>query len=228
MRYIGIIPARGGSKGVPDKNIRILNGKPLISYTIEAALKSSLDKVIVSTENIEIARIVESYGVKVIQRPKELATDEIPMLPVIEHALSNIEDKFDAVVLLQPTSPMRSYQHINDAINIFNADIHADSLVSVSKVPHIMCPEKVMLFSDGYLLGNNEMLQRQKIQSYYARNGAIYIARPSTIKCSGFLGSFILPYFMKKNESIDIDDIDDWEIAEALMLWQKKRKNATR
>ena len=156
MKILGIIPARGGSKGIPKKNIKLLNGKPLIAYTIEAALASNLDRVIVSTDCKEIAGISKEYGAEVIIRSFNLAEDTTPTLPVLQHVVSKLEVEFDAVMTLQPTSPLRTSKHINEAIELFESDKEVDSLVSVVEVPHNYMPEKLMSFDGKYLTGNRD------------------------------------------------------------------------
>lgn len=217
MKTLGIIPARGGSKGIPKKNIKLLNGKPLIAYTIEAALSSTIDRLVVSTDCQEIAQVAKQIGVEVIIRPSELAKDSTPTLPVLQHIVNNINETFDAVVTLQPTSPLRVAKHINEAIEIFKNDDMADSLVSVIEVPHNYMPEKLMDIKGKYLVGNSEAKRRQEINKTYARNGAaIYITK--AIRLDEYIfGGNILPYFMKKINSVDIDYIEDWEIVECLL-----------
>lgn len=217
MKTLGIIPARGGSKGIPKKNIKLLNGKPLIAYTIEAALSSTIDRLVVSTDCQEIAQVAKQFGVEVIIRPSELAKDSTPTLPVLQHIVNNINETFDAVVTLQPTSPLRVAKHINEAIEIFKNDDMADSLVSVIEVPHNYMPEKLMDIKGKYLVGNSEAKRRQEINKTYARNGAaIYITK--AIRLDEYIfGGNILPYFMKKINSVDIDYIEDWEIVECLL-----------
>ena len=214
MKILGIIPARGGSKGIPRKNIKLLNGKPLIAYTIEAALASNLDRVIVSTDCKEIAGISKEYGAEVIIRSFNLAEDTTPTLPVLQHVVSKLEVEFDAVMTLQPTSPLRTSKHINEAIELFESDKEVDSLV---EVPHNYMPEKLMSFDGKYLTGNREVKRRQEISTMYARNGAaIYITK--TEKLGEYIfGGKILPYFMSKIKSFDIDDMEDWEIVERII-----------
>ena len=148
MKTLAIIPARGGSKGVPRKNVRALAGKPLIAWTIEAALAASgLDRVIVSTEDAEIAAISREFGADVpFLRPAELAGDATTTLAVLQDLLARLETdegyRPDAVMTLQPTSPLRTPDHINDAIALFEADPEADALVSCIQVPHIFHPER--------------------------------------------------------------------------------------
>ena len=217
MKILGIIPARGGSKGIPKKNIKLLNGKPLIAYTIEAALASNLDRVIVSTDCEEIAGISKEYGAEVIIRSFNLAEDTTPTLPVLQHVVSKLEVEFDAVMTLQPTSPLRTLEDINKSIEIFSSDKEADSLVSVVEVPHSYMPEKLMSLNGKYLTGNSQVKRRQEVSTIYARNGAaIYITK--TEKLSEYIfGGKILPYFMSKIKSFDIDDIEDWKIVERLI-----------
>lgn len=217
MKILGIIPARGGSKGILKKNIKFLNGKPLIAYTIEAALNSKLYRVIVSTDCDEIADVSKMYGAEVMMRERYLAEDKTPTLPVIQDVLKRIDEKFDAVMTLQPTSPIRNTQHINEAIELFGKDQEANSLISVVQVPHNFMPEKLMSFNGKYLLGNTEVKRRQDIAISYARNGAaIYITRTENLD-EYIFGGKILAYYMSKLESFDIDDMEDWEIVERLL-----------
>ena len=217
MKTLGIIPARGGSKGIPKKNIKLLNGKPVIAYTLEAALSSTIDRVVVSTDCQEIAQVAKQFGVEVIIRPSELAKDSTPTLPVLQHIVNNINETFDAVVTLQPTSPLRVAKHINEAIELFKNDDMADSLVSVIEVPHNYMPEKLMDIKGKYLVGNSEAKRRQEINRAYARNGAaIYITKASRLDKYIFGGN-ILPYFMSKINSIDVDDLEDWEIVNRII-----------
>lgn len=217
MKILGIIPARGGSKGIPKKNIKLLKGKPLIAYTIEAALASNLDRVIVSTDCKEIASVSKEYGAETIMRPAHLAEDRTPTLPALQDVVARLDEEFDAVTTLQPTSPLRTVEDINKSIEIFSNDREADSLVSVVKVPHNYMPEKLMSLDDKYLTGNGEIKRRQEVSTMYARNGAaIYITK--TQKLSEYIfGGKILPYFMSKMNSFDIDDMEDWEIVERLI-----------
>lgn len=220
MKCIGIIPARGGSKGIPRKNIKDLCGKPLIQYTIEEALKSNLDHVIVSTDDKEIAEISKSCGADVMMRPLELAEDKTPTLPVLLNVIDRLEEKYDYVVTLQPTSPLRKANHINEAIEAITKDRNADSLVSVVEVPHNCSPSSIMELNGEYASPVEKgeiILRRQDKPVFWARNGAaIYITK--TDKLPEFIwGGNTIPYKMNKIESFDIDDADDWKIVECLM-----------
>lgn len=217
MKIIGIITARGGSKGIPAKNIKILNGKPLIGYTIEAALNSNLDRVVVTTESEKIARIAREYGVEVMSRPYELALDSTPTLPVLLDVVNRVKEKFDAVMTLQPTSPLRTAEHINQALELFKKSPTVDSLISVVKVPHNFAPEKLMTYDGQFLKGDSRVRRRQDLKTFYARNGAaIYITRTNNLNKYVF-GGKIVPFFMDKLHSFDIDDSEDWLIVENLM-----------
>jgi CMP-N,N'-diacetyllegionaminic acid synthase len=217
LKILGIIPARGGSKGIPKKNIKLLNGKPLIAYTIANALASNLDRVIVSTDNEEISRISKECGAEVIIRPDHLAEDKTPTLHVLQDAVSQLDEKFDCVMTLQPTSPLRNSEHINEAIKLFEIDKEADSLVSIVEVPHNYMPEKLMSLEGKYLFGNSDTKRRQDVPIIYARNGAaIYVTK--TEKLNEFIfGGNTLPYFMSKIDSFDIDDLEDWKIVERII-----------
>ena len=227
-----IIPARGGSKGIPRKNIRKLNGVPLLHYTASAALCSNLiDRVILSTEDEEIREVGLKLGLEVpFIRPANLADDSSPGLPVIQHAIKKIStgNNFpNQVIVLQPTSPLRTTKHIDEAINLFLGS-NCDSLVSVTEVPHNENPFSIMRITkdnllEPYLKYDEKMNLRQKKPTFYARNGAaIYICTHECLmEKNSMFGDKILPYFMSKEDSLDLDDMFDWEIMEYLI---KKRK----
>ena len=220
MKFLAIIPARGGSKGIPKKNIKEMAGKPLIQYTIGAAQKSRIDKIVVSTDDNEIRKVVEKLGVDVIMRPDELAQDSTPTLPVLLDVVEKLEEKFDAVVTLQPTSPLRKPQHIDDALSLFEKDEKADSLVSVVEVPHNCSPSSIMEMEGEYIVPvekENIILRRQDKPVFWARNGAaLYITRIEKLK-DFIWGGDTIPYPMSKLESLDIDDMEDWLIVESIL-----------
>jgi CMP-N,N'-diacetyllegionaminic acid synthase len=229
VKVLGIIPARGGSKGIPRKNIKALAGKPLLAWTAEAALKSKLDRVILSSEDAEIIEIAKSKGIDVpFIRPAALASDEAPAIDVVLHAVETLAKsenyRPDAVMLLQPTSPLRTSRHINEALELFERHPDATSLVSVMKVPHSMIPESLMTLNDeGYLrpvrAWDERRALRQEKPVYYARNGAaVYLVRSACLLSQRSLyGDRILGYEMPKEESMDIDDLFDFEICEYLL-----------
>ena len=226
MKILGFIPARGGSKGLPGKNKKMMLGKPLIAHTIETALLSNLTDIVVSSDDDDILEIAKKYNVKVIKRPDELSGDLAPTLPVMTHAVQTVEGNYDAVMTLQVTSPLRTVKHINEAIELFSQDGEADSLVSVIKIPHKFTDASIMLLDGKYIKpidSEKLVLRRQEKPTYWARNGAvIYITRINKVG-EYIFGGKIIPYEMNKMESIDIDDIEDWQMAEAIMLYNKNK-----
>lgn len=223
MNIISIIPARGGSKGIPRKNIKLLNGKPLISYSIDASNSCSLiDDTYVSTEDAEISEISKGNNAEVIERPDELASDDSSSIDVILHVLDYLENRDelpDLFVLLQPTSPLRTSEDIEASINSF-LESDCDSLVSVCELDH----RSLLNFSleEGFLVqNNNESLfnsRRQDIPTYYSLNGAIYITTPEFIrKNKSFYSDKTIPHIMSKEKSIDIDTSFDFKLAEFLL-----------
>jgi CMP-N,N'-diacetyllegionaminic acid synthase len=225
VRLIAVIPARGGSKGIPRKNIRPLCGRPLIAYSIEAARQSrAVDRTVVSTDDGEIAEVSRNLGAEVRMRPAALSQDDTPTRAVLEHVMAELAAEryvADAVLTLQPTSPLRTAQHIDEAAALFAADEDADSLVSCVEVPHIFHPLSVMRQTpEGYLEPFFPMPQphrRQDKQPVFARNGAaIYITRTSRISEYVF-GGRLMPYLMDIASSIDIDTLEDLRVAEELL-----------
>jgi N-acylneuraminate cytidylyltransferase len=219
-KILALITARGGSKGIPNKNIKSLGGKPLIVWTIEAALKSAyIDKLILSSESTEIINIAKDNGCEVpFVRPNELAEDDSSSMDVIIHAISKMSDRFDYLLLLQPTSPFRTYEHINKIIEDC-IDKHAEMMVSVA----IAKSHPLFMYesSDGFLvplLNFTKQMRRQDMSPIYQHNGALYMATLDIIKS---LKSYNIPkamYFeMHGASNLDIDDISDWEYAEYLI-----------
>ena len=229
MKVLGIIPARGGSKGLPGKNIKMLAGKPLLAWTVEAAISSRLDRVILSSDCSKIIQTGNALHVDVpFVRPESLAQDNTPAIDVVFHAIQTLRETEgyipDAVMLLQPTSPLRTTHDINQAIAMFEQDKSATSLVSVVKVPHNMVPESVMkLQSNGYLVAicpwDEKKNMRQAKPKYYARNGAaIYVVKTDCLlNKKSMYGDKILAYEMPKERSIDIDDVFDFELCEIIL-----------
>ena len=226
LEIFAIITARGGSKGIPKKNIRLLNGKPLIAYTIEAAKQSQyIDRVIVSTDSEEIADAAVIAGAeKLFLRPSQFATDESPSWEAIIHALQWIEHNekkvYPVFCLLQPTSPFRNSFHINEAIEKFALNERADSLVSVCE--SIKSPYWTQIVSDdGFLQPliqtEERFTRRQDTPKTFDLNGALYIAKTDFYKDKKtFLGNRTTFYEMDKISSIDIDTETDFFVAESL------------
>ncbi len=229
LKVLGLIPARGGSKSIPHKNIALLHGKPLIQWTIEAARASRLNRLVLTSDDAEIMRIVrEIGGVDVpFVRPPEFATDTAPAVDVVIHAVTWLRDyetyRPDAVMLLQPTSPLRRTEHIDEAIEQF-VQQDAETLVSVVKAPHNMTPESLMrLGADGWLEPVIPFDERKNLRqvkpTYYARNGpAILIVRTNVLlEKRSLYGSRIAAYEMRREDSIDIDDPFDLQMCEWIL-----------
>jgi CMP-N,N'-diacetyllegionaminic acid synthase len=217
---LGVIPARGGSKGIPRKNVRLLGGRPLIAWTIEAALQSGvLDAVVVSTEDAEIAEVARSEGASVpFLRPARLAVDETPGIDPVLHALDQLPGH-DTVVLLQPTSPLRTAADIRDCVGLA-ADRSATSVVSVSPaVDHPFWTYRVDVAGRlAPFVESPPALRRQNLPPAYRLNGAIYLAQVAWLRrASGFVGPDTLAFVMPSVRSIDIDDEADWQAAEQLL-----------
>jgi CMP-N-acetylneuraminic acid synthetase len=229
-KILAIIPARGGSKGIPKKNIRPLAGKPLIEYTINAAKKSKfLDRIIVSTDERDIAAIAKENDVEVIIRPSAIAKDESPIIDTITHSIMTLKEKDgflpNIVVLLQPTSPLRNTEDIDGAIQQFITG-KFDSLISVCETEH--SPYWCFTISEHKIkpLFNKKMssVRRQDLPHTYRPNGAIYITTPGSLKkYCGFMTNITSPYIMPIDRSIDIDNPMDFFLAEFLI---EKGKNS--
>jgi len=220
---MAIIPARGGSKGIPQKNIKKLGEKPLIAYTIEEALRSEyLDHVFVSTEDPEIAEISIKYGAEVIDRPSVLAGDSSKTVDVILHAVEYLEKngiRPQIIVLLQPTSPLRNTGDIDAAIKLF-LDNECDSVISVCEPDH--SPFWCFTVNGKYLRPlfdqRYKNTRRQDLPTAVMPNGAIYVSSPESIrKLEGFYGDRTIPYCMPPERSIDIDTPLDFIVAEVLV-----------
>ncbi|MBF8264148.1 MAG: CMP-N-acetylneuraminic acid synthetase [Dehalococcoidia bacterium] len=221
---LAIVPARGGSKGLPRKNIRPLAGKPLIYYSIaEAKACSLLDRVIVSTEDEEIARIARSYSAEVILRPVELAQDNTPSIPVFRHVVEYLKQKegysADIIVILQPTSPLRTKDDIEICIKKYLTH-KCDSVISVCPVEH---PPNWIYRLDNdrmtpFLEESKRVLRRQDAPPLYRLNGVVYVSSGDWImKNDSMVGENSLAYVMPPERSLDIDTEMDFAIAESLL-----------
>ncbi len=219
--FLAIIPARGGSKRLPNKNILDLNGKPLVLWSVDAGLKSQyIDKVVVTSDNYNILNISRQAGAMVIDRPTYLANDTATTFAVVEHTINNIE-YYDYVVLLQPTSPLRNETHIDEAIELLLRK-SADSIISVCETNHSPLWSNVLPKNCSMSNFIPESLfdkRSQDLETYYRLNGAIYICDTNKLmKEKGFfLKKNIFAYRMDKNVSIDIDEEVDIKIAGVLL-----------
>jgi CMP-N,N'-diacetyllegionaminic acid synthase len=228
MRVLGIITARGGSKGIPGKNLKLLSGRPLLDYSIDAANDTPLDRLILSTEDKKIAEAARALGCDVpFMRPAELARDETPHLPVIQHAVKWLQDhegyRADVVLTLQPTSPLRSAADIAAALRMLELS-DADSVVSVNEVTAHAHPMRMLkvddqgfarLFATGEPV-RNRINRRQDLPKAWVMNGAIYACRTEVLFAAApsLYGDRVVAYPMPAERSISIDDLEDWAEAE--------------
>ena len=223
MEVLFVIPARGGSKGVPKKNIKLLAGKPLIYYTIDVARELTIDdNICVSTDDLEIIKVVENYGLNVpFIRPKELSSDSSSTNDVLMHALNFYQlngKNYDVIALLQPTSPFRKAYHVKEALQRLTSEI--DMVVSVKETksnPYYVLFEEN---SEGFLSKSKDsnFTRRQDCPAVWEFNGAIYIINIESLKVKG-MGSLkkTVKYVMNEIESIDIDTTFDWNLCEFIL-----------
>ena len=222
---LAVIPARAGSKGVPHKNIKLLADKPLIAYTIEAAKKSGIfKKIMVSTDGEDIAEVALKYGAEVpYLRPDYLSGDDVSSDDVLLHALEFYGQQginFQEICKLQPTSPLRNEGHLQEAYNLFQ-EKKADFLVSVCECEHSPLWSGTIgedLRLDTFIDDKVKRACRQDLPTYYRLNGAIYMAKVGKyIKKKNFLGDNSIAYIMEQDDSVDIDSLLDFTVAELLM-----------
>lgn len=225
MRVLGLIPARGGSKGVPRKNIKLLAGRPLLAYTADAALAArSLARVVLSTEDEEIAAVGRACGLDVpFMRPAVLAEDTTPTLPVVTHALNElgaVGECFDAVCLLQPTNPLRSSADIDACVRMLEM---SDTVLSVLPVPYEYNPHWVYFQDESGMLRLSTgeaapIPRRQELPPAYHRDGSVYVTRTEVILSEGSLyGKRVMGYPIARERSVNIDTLEDWQRVEILL-----------
>ena len=220
MKVLGIIPARGGSKGIPRKNIRLVAGKPLIAYSIEAAQRSCrLDTFVTSTDDEEIAEVARCYGSEVLMRPAKLASDEAPMVRVVRHCLDHFGASYHYGTILQPTSPLRTGEDIDAALTLLMGN-DTDSVVGVYQVADNH-PARMYTLEAGRLVPyEKEPVQRlrQKLRPVFHRNGAVYaFTRRLVEEDDTLIGAAPVPYIMPKHRSVNIDDELDLILADAIL-----------
>lgn len=221
---LGLIPARGGSKGLPGKNVRMLRGVPLLGWTVRAALESGrLARVVVSTDDSDIARAAVNAGAEVLERPDRLAADDTPMIEVVEHALQSLKDagrSFTHVMLLQPTSPLRTPGDITGAVERLDAT-GGSAVVSVCREEHSpllanTLPEDGSLAD--FLRPEARAATRQELPAYFRLNGAIYLAEVEYLRAErSFIGAGAYAFVMPPERSVDIDSELDFLVAETLL-----------
>lgn len=226
MKVLGLIPARGGSKGIPNKNLRELAGKPLIAYASDAARASNvLDRLVLSTDSVAIAELGRNNGIEVpFTRPTEFAEDETPMLKVAQHAVVELDKsgwRADAIVILQPTSPLRKPECIRQAVQWLKEG-KADSVASVVEIPDLFSPQKAMKVEEGYLrfwsADGQAVTRRQQVTAAYAREGTVYAClREVLMEQNTLYGKRCLPLVVSQDEALSLDTPNDWARAESLL-----------
>jgi CMP-N-acetylneuraminic acid synthetase len=226
QRVLGLVPARGGSKGVRRKNVRLLGGKPLLEHTADAALGAArLHRVILSTDDDEIAAIGRRAGLDVpFMRPAELAQDDTPMLPVVQHALATMTrlgERFDAVCLLQPTNPLRSASLIDQCITTFASTV-CSAVVTVLPIPLAYNPHWAFVTAeDGSLRlfsGEREPVgRRQSLPPAFHREGSVYVTDAEVLRAGSLYGDRVMGVVVDPSRSVNIDDESDWVRAEQLL-----------
>ena len=223
---LAIVPARGGSKGVPGKNVRLLGGRTLLEYTAAAARDAAvIDRIVVSTDSEEVAAAGRAAGLEVpFLRPAALAQDDTPMLPVIRHAIDEVTRAGwtpELVVLLQPTSPLRRPDHVARAVDLLRSS-GADSVVTVVEVPKHLSPDYVMRIDGGvlrpFLPEGERVTRRQDVRPAYSRDGTVYAFRRDTLdRCGSIYGDDCRPLIIDARESLSIDTPEDWAAAEKIL-----------
>jgi CMP-N-acetylneuraminic acid synthetase len=212
MEVLGLIPARGGSKGILRKNLAPVAGKSLLAWTVEAAHGAEkLTRVVVSTDDDDIAAAAEA---DVLRRPAELAADDTPMLDVVRHAIGELDP--DLVVVLQPTSPLRRSEHIDGAVLLL-LETGADCVVSVCEVPHRYGPDALMDLVDGRLVARGSVRSRQEKDAVYARNGPAVLALRADRLGRDLYDGDCRAYVMDQRSSLDVDTPFDLEVADLLL-----------
>jgi CMP-N,N'-diacetyllegionaminic acid synthase len=221
-RVLGLVPARGGSKGVPNKNLRPLGGRSLLQLVRDAAGASGvIDRLVLSTDSAAIADAGRRCGIEVpFMRPSELATDEAPMLPVIDHAVAQLQAggwSPDVIVLLQPTAPLRRGSHISNAATLL-IESNADAVASVVELPRHLSPDYVMRIEDGRLVNflpeGARVTRRQDARPAFVRDGTVYAFWRRTLEAGSIYGRDCRPLLVAAEDSLTIDTEADWAEAE--------------
>ena len=221
MRVLVIIPARGGSKGVPQKNIKLLGGKPLIAHAIECALGSKkASKIVVSTDDDAIASAVNQYPIEVVKRPSELAEDDSNVVTAVTYTYDYLKEDFDAIVLLQPTAPLRTSADLDAVIDLLEKNKNADGVISVVPMDDVHPARMYDLNETQHLvplIENGETLRRQDLKPVYYRNGCFYAVRTKAFyEQQSFMVAHKLAFVMNPNWLINIDNQRDFQLATLL------------
>jgi CMP-N,N'-diacetyllegionaminic acid synthase len=213
---LAVVPARMGSRGIPNKNRREFCGKPLVSWAIECGIRTC-DRVAVTSDDPFILELAKQYGAEAIERPAELARDETPMLPVLQHAFACQGEGVGAVVLLQPTSPLRTDEQVSKALLLLKwGEEPPDSVVSVVQIPPHMSPDFACFLSGGLLLMPKATRRQDCLPAFY-RDGMVYAIRAGRLMHGDMYGRCV-PLLLSVDESCTIDDEADWIRAE--QMWR--------
>ena len=227
-KIVAVIPVRGGSQGVPRKNLRLVAGKPLLRYTIDCARNAArIQRVVVSTEDREIADFAASSGAEVFRHPAILSGPEAPTYPVVQWDLQHLRTESaepSLLVVLRATTPLRTPEDIDNAISLLDSNPIADSVVSVGLAVGVHPIRLKRILDDGRLMDAFEQegrfpRRRQALEALYVRNGAIYAARPFVIDAGGLWGGHCLAYLMPEERSININTEYQLRVAELLLLY---------
>lgn len=226
MKVLGIIPARGGSKGVKRKNIKLLDGLPLISYSIQAAKESKLlTNFIVASEDDEILDIAKSFESPIFKRSEINSLDQSPVTDVVSEVLSNLEDNFDVIILLQPTAPIRTGKDIDNVITLFLNDIELNNVVSVVQLEDIHPARMYTLNETDEMISlqlENEIKRRQELEKVYLRNGSMYAVKTAYfMKTNQLMGIPKKAYVMPESQWLNIDTERDFLLADGIIkMWK--------
>jgi len=220
MRTVGLVPARSGSKGVKDKNVRMFHGKPLLAWAVEVGM-DTCEEVYISTDDEYIGSVGCSFGADLVRRSKSLARDDTPMYDVVRDFVSLVQP--DVVVLLQPTQPLRTADHVRQALHLLEG---ADSVVSVVELPAHNGPSWALVEWDGELLPwdyptrltlDDLPTRRQDMTKAYTRDGTVYVLRREVIERGQMYGKICRPLIVPAHESCNIDTEEDWNLAEQMV-----------
>lgn len=214
MQNIVIIPARGGSKRLPNKNLKLLEGKPLIAYSIEYAINNNIKNIVVSTDDEKIKKIVKKYDIIIQDRPKQLATDTSPTIDTLKYVIQNLEDEYENVILLQPTNPLRPKNMLIEALYLMNKNNY-DSLMTVTRNHQ----KFGKIIANKFVPYNYKIGQRsQDLEPLYFENGLLYITKTELIKKGKIIGENNFPMLINHPfSSVDIDIQHDFDYANFIL-----------
>lgn len=233
---LGLIPARGGSKGIPGKNLRPLAGRPLLAHAVEAARAAGvLDRIVLTTDSAQIAELGRSLGAEApFLRPQELAADDSPMVPVVQHAVTELERNGwspRAVLLVQPTAPLRRPEHLVAALRMLE-ETGCDSVVSVVEIPPHFAPDFALEIKDGRLVfllpEGQRVTRRQDARPAYSRDGTVYAMRRDVVmRGNSLYGRDCRPLVLRRDESVNLDEPEDWSRAEEILRTRASGEGGT-